>query len=155
VSPHFTGAAEPLGRDPGSVVYLEAMQFGVRHRIGEFALSRMRYEIYPEVDPSGMVHHLTTEILAKSTGPRVYTDRQTASVELVRFASWRDHFKATYRGRWWMRWRSWNIRYTFRTDSATAEVKVEATIAVVFPHAGGLPEYLGRAYPVVWGERIS
>lgn len=142
----------PYGRRQLQDAYLEAMRIEVSRIIGDFAASRMSYRLARIYDPAGMAHHLATEILARATGPRIYTDRRSASVELVRFASWWDHFKATYRRRWWMRWRRWEVRYTLREATAVAEVKVEANIAVLFPHAEDLPARLGPAYPVVWGQ---
>jgi hypothetical protein len=134
---------------------LEVLRVGMTERLGHFAAQRLGYEAYREFDPPALAHRVTTEILARTTGPRVYADRRSASVELVRFASWWDHFKAAYRRRWWMRWRRWQIHYTMREATAVAEIKVEATIAAVFPHAQNLPDVLGRAYPVVWGGRGS
>lgn len=136
-------------------VYLDAVQVGVRRRLGDFAASRMRLDVYREVDPPALAFQLSTDLLAKTTGPQVYTDHRSASVQLVRFASWWDHFKAAYRRRWWMRWRHWEIRYTVREATAVAEVKVEATIAAVFPHAADIPDFLGRPYPLVWARPIS
>ncbi len=136
-------------------IYLEAMKFSVSERLGSFALSRMRYELHREFDPLGISHRLTTEILRYVTEPVAHREQATATASVVRFASWWDHFKATHRRRWWMRWRHWGIRYVWVEDTAVAEVTVEASLAAVFPHAEAhLPDWLGPAYPVVMGERI-
>jgi hypothetical protein len=137
------------------VLHLNVVRAEVTELLGYFAASRMCYEPIRIYDPPAMAHRLSTELLAKTTGPQVYTDRRSASVQLVRFASWWDHFKATYRRRWWMRWRHWKIHYTLREATAVAEVRVEATIAAVFPHAQNVPDVLGQPYAVVWGEPLS
>jgi hypothetical protein len=145
----------PLAPERMRQAHLGALRLAVTERVGQFAASRMDYEVLRELDPPALAHRMTTELLACSAGPQVYTDRRSASVQLVRFASWWDHFKATHRRRWWMRWRHWQIHYTMREATAVAEIKVEATIAAVFPHAEDLPPGLGPPYPVIWGKRIT
>lgn len=151
MSQPFEPTLTPRGTEQ---VYLEAMRFGVTEQLSDFAASRMDYQLLRQFDPPGLAHRLSVEILTRATSPRVYTDRRSASIQLVRFASWWDHYKATYRRRWWMSWRRWQINYTVREAVAVAEVKVEATMAAVFPHAEDPPDRLGAAYPVVWGRRI-
>jgi hypothetical protein len=136
------------------IVYLQALQLGFRERVGEFALSRLRYELWREYDPAAWSHRVVTEVLSRCSGPREYSDSRTASVDLVRFASWWDHFKATYRRRWWMRWRGWRVNYTLRTATATAQIRIRATATEFFPHAQDLPEWLGPAYPVIAAEEM-
>jgi hypothetical protein len=130
----------PLAPERMRQAHLGALRLAVTERVGQFAASRMDYEVLRELDPPALAHRMTTELLACSAGPQVYTDRRSASVQLVRFASW---------------WRHWEIRYTVREATAVAEIKVEATIAAVFPHAEDLPPGLGPPYPVIWGKRIT
>lgn len=145
----------PYGAHPApEQAYLEAMRVSVTELLGEFAASRMDYRLRRAYAPPALAHRLAVDVLARCTGPRRYTDSRSASVELVRFASWWDHFKATYRRRWWMRWRRWRVQYTLREATAVATVTVEADIAAVFPHAGVLPPALGEAYPVVLGRTL-
>jgi len=143
----------PIGPRPEQI-YLEAMRIGISERLGNFALSRMRYELHREFDPMGIAHHLSAEILRCATEPAIYRDRTTATAAVVRFATWWDHFKAVYRRRWWMRWRHWEVSYWWAEETAVAEVVVQATLEALFPHAGDLPDGLGPAYPVVRGKRI-
>lgn len=130
-------------------VYLEALRIELRERLGEFAQMRAGYELRRELDPDSLTHRLTTQVLARVTGPRIYTASEQATATAVGFATWWDMCKATYRGRWWMRWRRWNIRYVQRSETKTATVRVEAELAVLFPHAADLPDRLGNAYPVI------
>jgi hypothetical protein len=133
-------------------IYLDALRLDMRERVGEFAASRSRYELWHEHDPPMRTHWFTTEVLAKTTGPRTYEAHESATAMMVGFASWFDHFKATYRGRWWMRWRRWRIHYRQRSETKTATVRVEAELALFFPHAAALPifpEWLGQGYAVI------
>jgi hypothetical protein len=143
----------PIGPRPEQI-YLEAMRISVSERLGDFALSRMRYELHREFDPLGIAHRLSTEILRYSTEPTIHRDRTTATAAVVRFATWWDHFKAVYRRRWWMRWYRWEIHYWWAEETAVAEVTVRATREALFPHAGGMPDWLGPPYPVIRGERV-
>lgn len=139
-------------------VHLQALRMGVRERIGEFAAERSSYELWREADPPRLVHNFVTEILGKTTGPREYAASKSATALVVGFASWWDMFKATYRGRWWMRWRKWTINYIERTATATATVRVEADLGVLFPGAqvppGWCPDYLGEPSPVVLSVQV-
>lgn len=133
-------------------IHLDALRFGMSERLGEFAMSRASYELRRQLDPPVLVHRFATEILGKATGPRTYEQSESATALTVGFATWWDMWKATHRGRWWMRWRRWHINYVERTETATATVRVEADVAVLFPEADQppvFPAWLGRAYPVV------
>lgn len=70
----------------------------VRH--AELMALELRAEVLAEHLPPEQVHHTVR-------------DTQTFSGEVrdQRFASWWDHFKATYRQRRWMRWRYWTVRF--------------------------------------------
>lgn len=66
-----------------------------------------------------MTVELRAHVLAQQLPPKLLTHYVRESTpQLIkgetpvrRFATWRDHFKATHQGRWWMRWRRWRIRY--------------------------------------------
>lgn len=146
---------DQIAAESGDREVLTALQMGLSYAVGEFAASRARYGMYRELDPPRLVHRFTTEVLARCTGPQVYERSATATAQVVGFASWWDMWKATYCGRWWMRWRRWPVRYIERSDTATATVRVEADLAVLFPHAQALPEAMGRAYAVVLNPKID
>jgi hypothetical protein len=129
--------------------YLTVLRSTFTERLGGFAAARVGYELWRELDPPQLAHRVTTEMLGKATGPRTYEASESATALVVGFATWRDMFKATYRGRWWMRWRRWKINYIERTETKQATVRVQAELAVLFPHAQDLPEWLGGGYPVI------
>jgi hypothetical protein len=141
-----------VGSSQWKQVVLTAMRFGLRERVGEFAMRRAHYETYRVMDPPSLVHSFATEVLGKATGPQHYQASESATALVVGFATWRDMFKATYRGRWWMRWWRWHINYIERSETKTATVRVEAELGLFFPHAQEppvFPGWLGLAYPVV------
>lgn len=135
-------------------IQLEQLKVAVAHRLGPYAAQRLRYEVRDQVaDPEDLVQELSTYVLGKSTGARTYEQSRTATASVVRFGSWWDHFKAAHRRRWWMRWRHWRVHYYWREETVVATVKVDADVAVVFPHAQDLPESLGAGYPLIlWAQ---
>jgi hypothetical protein len=86
-------------------------------------------------------------ILTEELPPQTVTEQVVCETQRPRWASWWDHIKATYAGRWWAGW--WVRRHPPAvlwedvTQRRTVQVQVRA--AWKFPHAPHLPTALGRA----------
>lgn len=91
---------------------------------------------------------LSTYVLADHVGDEevVRTHRETG--EFVGFATWWDHWKATYRGRWWMRWRKWRINYKISELHVDGKVQVDLKQYWAYPRANIAPPEFGE--PVRW-----
>jgi hypothetical protein len=141
---------EPLEPIQYQRLDLDALSYGVKFRLGGFAAARLNYRVRRDPVLHDLVYELNTQILGRKGPRKVYEQSCSATAGVVRFASWWDHFKATYRRRWWMRWRRWEVHYFWREETAVATARVVASIGVIFPHARNLPEQLGEPYSVIW-----
>lgn len=66
--------------------------------------------------------------------------------------TWFDHFKATYRLRWWVRWwvRRHPPRYRWTEVTVNQHITVPLRAAWKFPYIPVTPADLGRSYLHVW-----
>lgn len=113
---------------------MEELKVGMRFSeppIGSY--SAQRAELYYRFEE--MSYELRTYMLADHLGDKRVTETRTEEHECIRFASWWDHFKATYRGRWWMSWRRWDVGYNIEHHPLTATAVVDLTRYWVFPRA--------------------
>ncbi len=118
----------------------------IRHR-----LDRGTY-LSQQAQLSYCVEDLTVElksyVLAHQLPPETIADVITGTVQDQRFATWWDHFKATHRGRCWMRWRrQWIINYQ------TVEVPYRHTAQVTVRGHWTFPQ-ARLAYPRELGEPV-
>lgn len=112
---------------------------------------------------------LTARVLAESLPPQEITHQVAGwtplhaegTVPAARFATWWDHFKATHRGRWWMRWRHWPVHYTWefhrwRYDEDRQPWRRTVTVSVrhhwTYPRAAIPlpPEFGGPVLATTW-----
>lgn len=137
----------PIVEDLAHRVELEALRLGHRAQLGGYALNRIRAEQrwQPELDALAVT--LTTELMGRRGRPGIYEEQATTCAEVVRYASWWDHFKAVHQRRWWMRWRRWTVRHHWARETATVRLRVELAAHVVFPQAPDVAPVLGE--PVV------
>lgn len=89
---------------------------------------------------------LRAHVLAHQLPPETVVAVVSGDTEAKRFATWWDHFKATYRARWWMLWRRWDINYT------TVKVPYEHLTNVTVRGAWTFPE--ARIYPPELGAPV-
>ncbi len=158
-----------LDRRDLDIVLLERVRATVRADLGPAVADTVRLVKILDL----MVHELSVDVLSDRLPPaeihHTVRAKQTVTVDGTvtydRFATWWDHYKATYRGRWWMRWRRWNVRtvkeahpYTVTRDiRCKHHVTVDLERYRTYPHATvALPESFGapvRAYS--YGLRVG
>lgn len=136
---------------------LESLPVGLTTGLdfGPYSRERLRMEIHSRLDPHMLALTLSTELLAMVKRDEIQEHHEDVIVVTAAFATWWDHFKATYRGRWWMRWRRWTIRYTESEQVHRVTVRVRADLAAIFPEASVENPRGGRTWPVVLGIRSA
>lgn len=145
----MTGPGQPTTDRPTvSLITLDSLRVG--HKFFERGLDRLgayaREHAQIQMIEEGWTE-LATQVLADNLGQERISETVRGRVEVARFAGWWDHFKATYRGRWWMRWRRWQINYTISRQPAVARVDIDLTRYWTYPEADVLPlEEFGRPY---------
>lgn len=91
----------PHGSAPRDV-RLERMRYQVSQRVSRELAASLRLDEQQDMISGHLVQRLVVDVLAEKLPPHKLDDRQAFTVP--RFATWRDHLYATYRGRWWARW---------------------------------------------------
>jgi len=91
---------------------------------------------------------LRSFVLAHQLPPETITQTISGTTQDGRHATWWDHFKATYRGRWWMRWRGWQINYRL------VDVPYFHTVQVVVRGHWSFPDARLASYPPELGEPV-
>jgi hypothetical protein len=128
---------------------LEAMRVGIKvdpmyhlhgRRIGAYSAGEM--QLSKVIDP--MMLELATYLLTEKLGEERIVEEHVEEHDCLRFASWFDHWKATYRSRWWMRWRRWEVRFNIEHQPVRARVEVDMTKYWTFPEADIIPSEMGR-----------
>lgn len=82
-------------------VHIERLRVGVRQRISRQVAESMRLETFQDMITNDLVAAMMAELLAERLPPE-HVDH-TITFDAPRFATWREHFRATYRERWWGR----------------------------------------------------
>ncbi|GAA3751839.1 hypothetical protein [Micromonospora maritima] len=125
----------------GHMIVLDEMRYAYRQYpdLGEF--SRGRLDLRQLLDP--MMFELSTAVLSERLPTERVTRTRREQIETARFATWWDHFKATYRGRWWMRWRRWAVRQLVDTHEIEAVAAVDLDRHWTFPRAAIAAPELG------------
>lgn len=104
-----------------------------------------------------MALRLRSTVLTQTLPPQTIIQEAKGFTDQHRYATWWDHFKATHRQRWWMRWRRWDVAYT--TDRIPFEGRSSVTVRArwMMPRAPALPDALGPAvlYTEVGDRRWS
>lgn len=163
----------PIERYPNTrQVILRAVATQFRRYLSPYMLERVEFDRDWERNPLGdmvavdVVADILTEqlppeivtVLARYTHPEAI-GRTGVAVD-ARFATWFDHFTATYRGRWWgrlLRLHKRKLRYTFvevpYVISAPVEcehfVRVDVANSWTYPHADTTIRDLGLGDPVL------
>lgn len=91
-----------------------------------------------------IVMDMCARVLAEQLPPQTIDYAVRVETTDPRFATWWDHYKATHRARWWMRWRSWSVAYV---DTIVAIDRI-VTVAVrdnwTYPRAAvRMPDHFG------------
>lgn len=86
---------------PYREVLISKIYEGVQRRISRELVVRLSQHDFSSLVARDLVLELEAEVLAETLPPLTLTDRQTFATP--RFATWVDHFVATYRQRWWGR----------------------------------------------------
>jgi hypothetical protein len=137
---------------------LDAMRVGIRmdpmyalhgRRVGSYSAREM--ELSRIIEP--MMLDLSTYLLTEKLGEERIVEERVVDHECIRFASWYDHWKATYRGRWWMRWRRWEVRYNIEHHPIKARIEVDMTKHWTFPEADIVPAELGSPMGYITNTR--
>jgi len=83
-------------------VTVQRLRYAIQQRIGRQVAESLRVEEYADVLTGDIVAALEVGLFAEQLPPTHLDD--VVEFEVPRFATWRDHFAATYRQRWWGRW---------------------------------------------------
>ena len=129
-------------------VVLEEIRYAVRHdplHLGAYSAGRV--DLRQLLDP--MMFELSTAVLSERLPTEQVTRRRRETIETARFATWWDHWKATYRGRWWMRWRRWSVRQLVDTHEIEAVAAVNLDRHWTFPRAAVAVPELGEPVRVI------
>ncbi len=103
--------------------------------------STAQFNAHVEHEMQRMVLELRARVLAEQLPPQTIRHTVRVTVDDPRFATWWDAFKATYRERWWMRWRSWEIRHVKTPVAVERQVVVNVRDHWTYPRAAiQLPE---------------
>ncbi|MFI7608518.1 hypothetical protein ACIBTV_25660 [Micromonospora sp. NPDC049366] len=135
----------------GDVVYLEELRYGLRQDLGSYAAQRL--ELREVLDQ--MAVELTTSVLADKLPTEQVRQYRRERIETARFATWWDHFKATYRERWWMRWRRWRVAQLVDEHLLEAVAVVDLQRYWAFPRAAVPAPQLGEPVRVMVWDRIE
>lgn len=106
-------------------VTVDRMRVGLQQRVGAYVAEslRMSMERGTTVLADEWAARIETELLAERLPPTKLHD--AASFTVPRFATWFDHFVATYRNRWWGRpLRRHALRYVDEPHTHRTEVVV-------------------------------
>lgn len=113
-------------------------------RLGYFSASQMEIS---KILHDDMIQ-FATNLLADNLGEEKAIANSRQTEEFVGFATWWDHFKATYRGRWWMSWRKWRINYKIDELTVLGQIEVDLKRYWAYPKAEITPPEFGE--PVRW-----
>ncbi|TDB88314.1 hypothetical protein E1091_15315 [Micromonospora fluostatini] len=112
-------------------VWLEELRSAIRVEVGPYAADRLT--LRKQFEWAG--YELSTSVLADRLSTEHVERNRSVTVTTVRFTTWWDHFKAAYRGRWWMRWRYWPVRQTVAEQTVTVTVAINLERFWTFPRA--------------------
>ncbi len=122
---------------------MEELRIGMRTMdppLGYYASART--ELVRHIEQ--MAWELRVHVLSERLDEIRVADSRTEDHECIRFATWFDHWKATYRGRWWMRWRRWTVRYNIEHHPITVRVAADLTRYWTYPEASITPPEFGE-----------
>lgn len=129
----MTTPAESTGIE---TIFLERLKVGCQQVIPRGILDSMQLSIEPTANflVDGMVMRLKAELLAEKLPPERLANSKR--VTWTTPATWWDHLKETYAGKWWTRWMK-----APRTieHSKLAEFNIELQRYWVYPDARPLP----------------
>jgi hypothetical protein len=107
----------------GNVVNIERLRYGLTQRVGPQFAASLRAETARDYITEDIIVRLSGDLLAETLPPLKLIDSTAFTVP--RFATWFDHFAATYRSRWWA-WplRRHVVRYVDEPHTHRTEVAV-------------------------------
>ncbi len=123
---------------------LQRLRVAVQQRVSaEMATVASTAQFSAIVDDvvDAMVFRLQAQVLAEQLPPQTADHLVRVATTDPRYATWWDHFKDTHQNRWWMRWRSWSVRYVQKPVSVERVVTVNVRDNWTYPRAAiALPE---------------
>lgn len=127
-------------------IKLDPLIVQIRHRLDPGTYLAQQAQLFYTADT--MTAELRSFVLAHQLPPETITQVVDGTTPDHRHATWWDHFKATYRSRWWMRWRGWHINYH------TVDVPYSSTVKVVVRGHWTFPDARLNSYPPELGEPV-
>jgi len=117
--------------------------------VGEYLVNSSTLEVDRFLDRIAL--EFRYEVLAERMPPAEVRHPVVLVEDDPRHATWWDMFKATYRGRWWMRWRAWEVAYTSTPVTVRRDVVVNIQGHFTFPQAPRIGDRFGQPVAVaIW-----
>jgi hypothetical protein len=141
---------------PGQVV-LERLKVAVARDIDLSGLSDVRLTSHLDRVTNRMRLDLRAAVLAETLPPHHIDTVVRGHRVMPRHATWWDHFKDTYRLRWWMCWRRWRVNYVHVPQWTDFRVRVPVREHWVYPRAAVPlpPEFGGPVLTTMVDEPIG
>lgn len=133
-------------------IQLTQLLVEVRQHLGSLRGSALDNTTAVQYIAEELALRLRGHVLAHQLPPQTRTTVVEGNTEDLRHATWWDHFKATHRGRWWMRWRAWTINYTTVAVPYRHPVTVTVRDHWSFPDARIYPRALGAPVMITLTE---
>ncbi len=115
--------------------------------LGEAARDSMRVRRYVDTETNRLMVEFTAEILADRLPPEQVTE--TTLVQFESPATWWEHFKQTYGGRWWLRPLVRRRPVRLERQQRAVKVTVDLRLFQAYPRAE-VPAALGQS--VSWAQ---
>lgn len=116
---------------------------------GQFSGDRLRLSRFVDAETGRLMARFVTDMLAEVLPPERVTE--TTLVEFRRPATWWDHFKETYRDRWWLRRLVRRRPVQVEVEQRAVRVTVDLQRYRVYPRADVSPPAEFGA-PVRWSS---
>ncbi|MGC4886723.1 hypothetical protein [Micromonospora sp. DT227] len=133
------------------VIVLDEVRSQISEDLGPYAAGRT--ELVEQID--GMRMTLSMSVLAEQLPTERVRGHRREVIQTARFATWWDHWKATYRGRWWMRWRRWSVRQLVDEHELEATAVVDLRRYWTYPRAAVPVPQLGDPVKVMLHESVK
>ena len=127
------------------MVVLDEVRRRISEDVGPYAAGRT--ELFEQIDAMRLT--LAMDVLAEKLPAEQVRKHRREVIHTARFATWWDHWKATYRGRWWMRWRRWSVRQLVDEHELEATAVVDLQRYWTYPRAALPVPELGEAVKVM------
>ncbi|WP_047894532.1 hypothetical protein [Micromonospora sp. RV43] len=140
----------PVARATSQVIVLGELRHQISEEVGPYAAGRT--ELFEQIDSMRLT--LAMSVLAEKLPVERVRKHRREVIQTARFATWWDHWKATYQQRWWMRWRRWSVRQLVDEHEVEATAVVDLQRYWTYPRAALPVPELGEAVRVVLYEPV-